>query len=120
MSLANTEKSFKCTIKQPFEISQTGEISDDTGDWKLGAVGEVFSVDRTSGVITVGGTVRNTTGTKPVVTKDGGNVSEFVVLSRHPSGDLSVLRIHLKEYKDVMPFFYMNSAGYASGVCIFN
>lgn len=117
LSHSSFASDFRCTIASVNNVNSAGDIVEDTDWFKLGTPGESFSVERQSGKIVGSPIYKNDNYGSPVVTKDSkGNA--FIVLTKHDSGDLSVLQIW--SYTKPMQFLYLSTfVGMASGVCEF-
>ena len=108
-------QSLKCTIKSVVSVNDKGEIATDNEKFALAKVGESFSVDRNTGKIIGSKLLANTNAGIPIITKQGKDNS-FIVLTKHKSGDISLLKI--KTWEEDMTFFYVTtSMGQVTGIC---
>lgn len=105
---------FKCTVKEIYDISEEGKFV--VTENSLISRSE-FSVDRATGRIIGGGALSNSLVAAPQVTKQGGTENSYIAVTNNPSGNPTVLII--EEYRgEKMPFFYLASIEYATGVCV--
>ncbi len=84
---------FSCTINSVVELNDQ-EVLVTTTDWfRLGKVGDTFAVDGETGRIIGKAMLANDNSGIPEITKHGGVGNSFIVVTRHASGDYSILNI---------------------------